>query len=154
MILALDLATTLGWATFDDQSGELLHGIYKLRSQRKGKADPRLRIVSLEDWLPRVLPEVAWGAGEVVVEGTVGAYHDSLVVGSALQAVTRSMCASFGIDTLAEIPPTTVKLFATGKGNADKDEVLAAVKARWSPDVHDDNEADAVALLYCHLGAK
>ena len=40
----------------------------------------------------------------------------------------------------------TIKRHATGKGNADKDAMIAAARARgFSP--ADDNEADAIALL-------
>lgn len=44
----------------------------------------------------------------------------------------------------------SIKKHATGKGNASKDEVIAAVRARG----HEpgcDNEADALALLYLVL---
>ena len=44
------------------------------------------------------------------------------------------------------VPVGTIKRFATGKGNADKAAVIAAMKAHgFSP--ADDNEADALALL-------
>ena len=48
--------------------------------------------------------------------------------------------------TLVEVPPKTLKKFATGNGNADKAAMVAAVRARgFSP--ADDNEADAIAIL-------
>jgi len=44
------------------------------------------------------------------------------------------------------VPVGTLKRFATGKGNAGKEAVIAAVRARgFTP--ADDNEADALALL-------
>ncbi len=44
------------------------------------------------------------------------------------------------------VPVGTLKKHATGKGNANKAEVLAAVQARgFEPG--DDNEADAIAIL-------
>ncbi len=44
------------------------------------------------------------------------------------------------------VPVRTIKRFATGKGNAPKDAMIAAVRARgFSP--ADDNEADAIAIL-------
>ena len=44
------------------------------------------------------------------------------------------------------VPVGTIKRFATGKGNADKAAMVAAMKARgFNP--ADDNEADALALL-------
>ena len=48
------------------------------------------------------------------------------------------------------IPVGTIKKFITGKGNASKGQVIAAVKALGhNPD--DDNEADALALLHFAL---
>jgi crossover junction endodeoxyribonuclease RuvC len=44
------------------------------------------------------------------------------------------------------VPVGTIKRHATGKGNAGKTEVIAAMKALGHP-VTDDNEADALALL-------
>ena len=45
------------------------------------------------------------------------------------------------------VPVGTIKKHATGKGNASKDEVVAAVRARGHQPA-DDNEADALALLH------
>jgi len=42
------------------------------------------------------------------------------------------------------VPVGTIKRHATGKGNADKDAMIAAARG-FSP--ADDNEADAIALL-------
>jgi Holliday junction resolvasome RuvABC endonuclease subunit len=44
------------------------------------------------------------------------------------------------------VPVGTIKQFITGKGNADKATVIAAVRSRGFP-VKDDNEADAMAIL-------
>jgi Holliday junction resolvasome RuvABC endonuclease subunit len=44
------------------------------------------------------------------------------------------------------IPVATIKRHVTGKGNADKGAVIAAVRALGF-DPTDDNEADALALL-------
>ena len=44
------------------------------------------------------------------------------------------------------VPVGTIKRFATGRGNADKAAMVAAMKARgFNP--ADDNEADALAIL-------
>ena len=44
------------------------------------------------------------------------------------------------------VPVGTIKKHATGKGNAGKADMIAALRARGYP-VTDDNEADALALL-------
>jgi Holliday junction resolvasome RuvABC endonuclease subunit len=44
------------------------------------------------------------------------------------------------------VPVATIKRHVTGKGNASKDDVIKAVRARgYAP--KDDNEADALAIL-------
>ncbi|WP_166345008.1 hypothetical protein [Phytoactinopolyspora limicola] len=48
---------------------------------------------------------------------------------------------------VAEVPPATVKKYATGKGNTSKDEVLAAVIRRYpNVEVRGNDEADALVL--------
>ncbi len=52
-----------------------------------------------------------------------------------------------------EVPVGTIKRFATGDGNADKDAVIDAIRARGSTPA-DDNEADALAILLCAIAAQ
>jgi Holliday junction resolvasome RuvABC endonuclease subunit len=42
----------------------------------------------------------------------------------------------------------TIKKFATGSGNADKNAVKRAVREKWGFKPKDDDEADALALLH------
>lgn len=51
----------------------------------------------------------------------------------------------FGSDPLV-VPPTTLKKFITGKGNASKKEVVASVQSKWDSGVKNDNIADAYGL--------
>lgn len=46
---------------------------------------------------------------------------------------------------IANVPPATVKLWATGKGNAPKDVVLATAVRKW-PAIDNNNVADAAWL--------
>ena len=48
------------------------------------------------------------------------------------------------------VPVGTIKRHATGKGNANKDEVIKAMQL-LGHSVKDDNEADALALLHWAL---
>lgn len=51
----------------------------------------------------------------------------------------------------AAVHSATLKKWDTGSGRADKGAMLAAVRARWKPDVAGDDEADALALLHYAL---
>lgn len=51
----------------------------------------------------------------------------------------------YGDDPLI-VPPTVLKKFATGKGNASKAQMIASVKERWGVEFVNDNLADAYAL--------
>lgn len=45
-----------------------------------------------------------------------------------------------------EVPPTQLKRFATGKGNANKEIILQQVYKRWGVELSDNNQADAFVL--------
>jgi Holliday junction resolvasome RuvABC endonuclease subunit len=45
-----------------------------------------------------------------------------------------------------EVPPTTLKMFATGRGNAKKPEVISGARERLDYTGYNDNEADALWL--------
>jgi crossover junction endodeoxyribonuclease RuvC len=45
------------------------------------------------------------------------------------------------------IPPSSVKVFATGNGRAEKDDVIRAIEANWGVRVDQHDQADAFVLL-------
>ncbi len=54
---------------------------------------------------------------------------------------------------VVEVPPATLKVYATSRGNAAKNEVLVAAVNRLGYDGHDDNAADALWLRAVLLDA-
>lgn len=44
------------------------------------------------------------------------------------------------------VPPTTLKAYVTGKGNAEKSLMMREVFRKWGYEASDDNDADAYAL--------
>ena len=71
---------------------------------------------------------------------------DAAHVYGGLMATLTTWCEHRNIPYQG-VPVGTIKKHATGKGNAGKDEVIAAMRAKGHP-VTDDNEADALALLH------
>lgn len=91
------------------------------------------------------LPTV--GETFVAVEGPAfGANDKGAHIRGGLWWAVRHELHLAGFHTLV-IPPSNVKKYATGKGNAQKDAVLAAVIRRYpTVDVTGNDEADALVL--------
>ena len=70
---------------------------------------------------------------------------DAAHVYGGFLATLTAWCEQHGI-AYQGVPVGTIKRYATGKGNADKQAVIAAVRARGFEPA-DDNEADAIAIL-------
>jgi Holliday junction resolvasome RuvABC endonuclease subunit len=70
---------------------------------------------------------------------------DAAHVHGGLLATLTSWCEEHGVP-YSGVPVGTWKRHACGKGNASKDDVIAAMRARGFEPA-DDNEADAIAIL-------
>lgn len=91
--------------------------------------------------------DIASGADLVVIEGLAfGAKGNAMLDLAGLAAVVRIALADRE-QPYVDIPPASMKLFATGKGNAPKDEVLACAVRKLDYPRHNHNEADALWLL-------
>jgi crossover junction endodeoxyribonuclease RuvC len=98
----------------------------------------------------RVL-ELAHGAELVLVEGySYGSKGSAVVNIGELGGVVR-VALYEARHPVVEIPPSCLKRYATGKGNAPKDEVLAAAIRRLNYQGHDHNEADALWMVQMAL---
>jgi crossover junction endodeoxyribonuclease RuvC len=77
-----------------------------------------------------------------IIEGYAFGAHDrgARSIGE-LGGVVRLMLADYKIK-FVEVPPASLKKFATGKGNADKDNVLAAA-IKHNRRINNNNAADA-----------
>ena len=145
-ILALDLGTTTGWALRAPE-GQIAHGFVSFKSQRFEGGG--MRYLRFRRWLTEMKATVTGtqGIGAVYVEEVrrhmgVDAAH---VYGGLLATLT-AWCEHHRIPYQG-VPVGTIKKHATGKGNASKDEMIAAMRALGHA-VTDDNEADALAILH------
>lgn len=96
----------------------------------------------LTDLRERILADIT-GADLVVIEQpayskAVGHMHDR----SGLWWLVAAAVIEAGM-TLVEVPPTALKKFATGKGNATKPDMRMALFQRFGLDVRSDNKVDA-----------
>lgn len=140
-ILALDLGTTAGWALRN--AGVIQHGFISFKGHRYEGGG--MRYLRFGRWLSEVAASAEVSAvyfEEVRRHAGVDAAH---VYGGLLATLT-AWCESRDIPYQG-VPVGTIKRHATGKGNASKEQVIAAMRALGHP-VADDNEADALALLH------
>jgi Holliday junction resolvasome RuvABC endonuclease subunit len=144
--LALDLGTTTGWA-LQSRDDQIAHGFVSFKSQRFEGGG--MRFLRFKHWLA----EIKTMTGEInavyfeEVRRHVGV--DAAHVYGGLMATLTTWCEHHRIPYQG-VPVGTIKKHATGKGNAGKAEVIAAMRALGHP-VTDDNEADALAILHWAL---
>lgn len=82
----------------------------------------------------------------IAMEGYAnGAKFNREKLGELGGVVKLAHATVFGSDPLV-VPPTSLKKFITGKGNASKKDVVAAVQERWDSSIKNDNVADAYGL--------
>lgn len=140
-ILALDLGTVTGWAT-EKHSGT------KDIPQGRGES-PGLRFLRMRSWLMELI-ELAGPFDLIVYEQAHhrGGAATAVCVGFATEV--QAIAAAEKIE-LMPVHTGSLKKWATGKGNANKLEMIQWARER-RPDSfqepYDDNEADAIALYH------
>ncbi len=142
-ILALDLGTHTGWA-LRSLDGSITSGTEHFKPQRFEGGG--MRYLRFKRWLTEI-KQVADGLNAVYFEEVrrhagVDAAH---AYGGFLATLT-AWCEHHQIPYQG-VPVGTIKKHATGKGNAGKQEMVAAMQALGFR-ATDDNEADALALLH------
>lgn len=146
VILALDLGTVTGWA-LRQHGGVIVSGTQAFRPGRFEGGG--MRFLRLRAWLAE-LQASAGPIGAVYFEEVRRhAGVDAAHVYGGLMATLTAWCEAEQTP-YAGVPVGTIKRHATGKGNADKAAVIAAMQALGHRPA-DDNEADALALLYCAM---
>lgn len=95
---------------------------------------------------------------DIAMEGTVLASQSALVLGELSATVKLFFYNYFAgisnvfpeppakLRTPLQIPPMTLKKFASGKGTSKKQEMLLQIYKRYGVEFNDDNAADAYAL--------
>ena len=142
-LLCLDLGTTTGWAirTMDRTT---THGWVSLKPGRFEGGG--MRYLRFKRWLSEIRGMVGEINAVYFEEVRRHASTDAAHVYGGLMATLTAWCEQNNIPYQG-VPVGTIKKHATGKGNADKSAMIEAMKALGHP-VTDDNEADALALLY------
>ena len=135
-ILAIDPGTHCGYATSPFESG-----VWDLSVGRYSGGG--MRFVKLRKYLSEITTQVDMLVYEEV-RGHKGT--DAAQVYGGIVAIITEHCEHQNIPYQG-VPVGTIKKFATGKGNSNKEVMLAAARGKW-PEVGivDDNQADALFL--------
>lgn len=136
IIMAIDPATRCGWAL---STGEF--GVWDLsvrRDESEGMKWLRFRAKLEEVHKLQPLNVIAY-------ERPAGQHRGALIHHAKLIAIIQLFCEESGIEYRG-YSSTEIKKLATGKGNAGKQDVIAAAQ-KLGYTTTDDNEADAIWLL-------
>ena len=140
-ILAIDPATACGWAHSAGPSG--VWDLRILRDESDGMRLIRMRSKLREIFLAHPFNLLVFEAARNAMPKMQGA----LVVQAQIQSVVKVWCIDHEVQ-FRGYSPTEIKRHATGRGNANKAEMIAAAKLRWpSVPIIDDNHADALWIL-------
>ena len=140
-ILALDPATTTGWAHSSGVSG--VWDLSVRRDESRG-----MRLIRLNKKLSEIHESV--GIDLLAFEAARNAgpkMQGALVVQAELQGIIKLYCENNEIDYIG-LSPAEIKKHATGKGNANKEAMVKAAHNKFTDiDICDDNHADALHIL-------
>lgn len=141
-ILALDLGTITGWA-MQVAGGAVDSGTISFRPSRYDGGG--IRYLRFRGWLSSVAVDARRLEAVYFEEVRRHLGTDAAHLYGGFLATLTAWCEQNAI-AYEGVPVGTIKRHITGKGNADKDAVIEAVRARgYRP--ADDNEADAIAIL-------
>jgi crossover junction endodeoxyribonuclease RuvC len=144
-VVGLDASLTgSGLVVLDDQTSKIIYV-----NTFRNKLDGTTRLAYLKTEICSVLQEYASKKYPVFIEGYGFSFRGCDFKLAELGGILRlAINENLGME-YQEIPPTTLKMFVTGKGNAPKNVMLEQVFRRFnigSEVLKDDNQVDAYAL--------
>jgi Holliday junction resolvasome RuvABC endonuclease subunit len=135
-VLGLDISTYVGMALVGEgeDRGKCIHfaGLKGFK-----------RLAAIKSQLEMVLD--VWAPDYAVIEGFGFKNKFTLVTLVEVGTIVRDVLHRRGIPWY-EVPPTTLKMWTTGKGNAKKPDMAAAAKKRWGYESPSDDIVDAFSL--------
>ena len=147
-ILAFDLGTKTGWAfaCWSDEGTASVESGCEDFSLQRGQS-PGFRYIKFRAWLGRMIEYCA--PGLIAYEQTHQRGGAATEVSANFAGRVQEVCAEHGIEHVA-VHSGTLKKFATGRGVASKEQMVAAASRLWGKPLDpecDQDEADALAVL-------
>lgn len=140
-LLAVDPATLSGWAIFDSSTNQTTFGTYKI--SKKTNESEGFKWLRFEQWLRQLQAEHIFKF--LCYEMPVTMHAGATIHHSKLVAIIEKFCAESGIEFVV-VTPSELKKFATGKGNAKKEQMIASA-CELGFETSEPNEADAIHIL-------
>lgn len=142
--LCIDIGTTTGfaWGSLNPDDHNVMSGVWELKQGRFESAV--VRVLNFVKMLDKMADSV--GVDRVYFEEV--RRHNSTDAAhwyGAFMMRLQEWCHGRNIP-YESLPVGEIKKFTTGKGNANKDAMVKAVR-EWGFTPKDDNEADAIAML-------
>lgn len=149
-ILSLDLGTTCGWAL--KHNNRVHSGVFKLAPSRFDSYDQRF--ITFNKCLKQILAKHFKNADLKKLQVFYEEVRQSQAPDAAhmyggYKTVLTCFCLEHGI-SYKGVGVKTIKKFTTGTGSAGKDKVMDSVR-KLGHYPEDDNEADAISILYYGL---
>lgn len=144
-ILSLDVATHTGYYTLGHGYGTVYFPNTGTAPKKYG--DDYQQHKAFRDWVIGMIKK--HNIKIVVAEDVnVGTQFNALRKLAQFQGVLFELCATLDVPLMVE-NVTSIKRFATGKGNATKDEMLKAAIQKYKVDMEgDDNAGDAIHIFH------
>jgi len=140
-VLALDLATQFGYADWDGLHVES----DTLSCAASTREHPDMRFIRFEAWIEQRFRKHQYDMVAYEQPHMRGGPSTEVLIG--LMMIVRKLCARHGIPWTKK-QSTEIKKFATGKGNASKEDMLLQAQCVYPEhEIKDDNQADALHLL-------
>lgn len=70
---------------------------------------------------------------------------------SEFRGILFEICDTLNLPEPVFLNPKTIKKFATGNGNANKETMMRFCKLRWKITPIDDNHSDAIHIFFCYV---
>lgn len=138
--LGIDIATCTGLALVegDESRGTTIEAPNGQRGYQRLQLIAGRFIQLLENWNPDIILIEGYGMG---MHGNVSSFITVVEIGTMIRMALYQRGRSWW-----EVPPTTLKKWVTGKGNAKKVDMATHARQKWGYSSPSDDIIDALAL--------
>lgn len=137
-LLALDIASKTGWCL-----DKHLYGTWDFKTRKDESMG--MKLVRFKAKLTEVHNLEKFDI--VVYERPAGRHAHAIIHQAKLIAILEKFCEENNVE-YKSYSASEIKKFATGKGNANKKQMIDAAKHKYHYLGNDDNEADAIHMRY------